>query len=71
MKNEDNRNWGPHWTSVNEEFEAKLDSNPHLKFLYGRMFHVCKGNQGHTANERHYSLERRQGEGPYTSLDVD
>jgi hypothetical protein len=44
VKAEDISNWGPHWTSVNEEFEAKLDSNPHLKFLSGRMFFVCDGN---------------------------
>jgi hypothetical protein len=44
VKDEDISNWGPHWTSVNEEFEAKLDSNPHLKFLSGRMFFVCDGN---------------------------
>ena len=41
---EDKSSWGPHWTSVNEEFEAKLNSNPHLQFLSGRMFYVCDGN---------------------------
>ena len=30
MMDEDKSNWGPHWTSVNKEFEDKLDSNPHL-----------------------------------------
>jgi hypothetical protein len=41
---EDTSHWGPHWTAVNEEFEAKLALNPHLKFLFGRMFLVCNGN---------------------------
>ena len=36
--------WGPHWTAVNDEFEAKLASNPHLSFLSGRMFYICDGN---------------------------
>ena len=44
VTDEDKSSWGPHWTSVNEEFEAKLDSNPHLQFLSGRMFYVCDGN---------------------------
>jgi hypothetical protein len=44
VKDVDTSNWGPHWTAVNTEFEAKLASNPHLKFLYGRMFFVCDGN---------------------------
>jgi hypothetical protein len=44
MKDEDTSNSGPHWTSVNDEFEEKLASNPHLKFLCGRMFFVCDGN---------------------------
>jgi hypothetical protein len=43
-KDEDTSHWGPHWTTINEEFEAKLASNPHLKFLFGRMFFVCDGN---------------------------
>jgi hypothetical protein len=34
VKDEDTSNWGPHRTSVNDEFEAKLASNLHLKFLY-------------------------------------
>jgi hypothetical protein len=38
VKDVDTNNWGLHWTSVNEEFEAKLASNPHLRFLCGRMF---------------------------------
>ena len=33
VTDEDKSNWGCHWTSVNEEFEDKLDSNPHLQFL--------------------------------------
>jgi hypothetical protein len=41
---EDTSHWGPHWTSANEEFEAKLALNPHLQFLSGRMFFVCDGN---------------------------
>jgi hypothetical protein len=40
----DTSNWGPHWTAINTEFEAKLASNPHLKFLCGWMFFVCDGN---------------------------
>jgi hypothetical protein len=44
VKDEDTSNWGLHWTSVNDEFEAKLALNPHLKFLCGRMFFVCDGN---------------------------
>jgi hypothetical protein len=44
LKNVDTSNWGPHWTSVNDEFEAKLASNPHLKSLCGRMFFICDGN---------------------------
>jgi hypothetical protein len=44
VKNEDTSNWGPHWTSVNAKFVAKLALNPHLKFLSGRMFFVCDGN---------------------------
>jgi hypothetical protein len=44
VKDEDTSHWGPHWTTINEEFEAKLASNPHLKFLFGRMFFVCDGN---------------------------
>jgi hypothetical protein len=44
VKDEDTSDWGPHWTSVNAEFEAKLALNPHLKFLSGRMFFVSDGN---------------------------
>ena len=44
VTNEDKSNWGPHWISINEEFEAKLDSNPHLQFLSSRMFYICDGN---------------------------
>ena len=44
VTDEDKSSWGPHWTLVNEEFEAKLDSNPHLQFLSGRIFYVCDGN---------------------------
>jgi hypothetical protein len=44
VKDVDTSNWGPHWTSVNKEFEAKLASNPHLRFLCGRMFFICDGN---------------------------
>jgi hypothetical protein len=44
VKDVDTNNWGPHWTSVNEEFEDKLASNPHLRFLCGRMFFICDGN---------------------------
>jgi hypothetical protein len=44
VKDVDTNNWGPHWTSVNDEFEAKLALNPHLKSLCGRMFFICDGN---------------------------
>ena len=44
LTDEDKSSWSPHWTLVNEEFEAKLDSNPHLQFLSSRMFYVCDGN---------------------------
>jgi hypothetical protein len=44
VKDVDTSNWGPHWTEVNSEFDAMLASNPHLKFLCGRMFFVCDGN---------------------------
>jgi hypothetical protein len=44
VKDEDTSNWGLHWTSVNDEFEAKLALNPHLQFLCGCMFFVCDGN---------------------------
>ena len=44
VTDKDKSNWDPHWTSINEEFEAKLDSNPHLQFFSGRMFYVCEGN---------------------------
>jgi hypothetical protein len=44
VKDVDTSNWGPNWTSVNEEFEAKLALNPHLCFLYGQMFFICDGN---------------------------
>ena len=44
VTDEDKSSWGPHWTSVNEEFEVKLNSNPHLQFFSGRMFYVCDGN---------------------------
>jgi hypothetical protein len=30
VKDVDTSNWGPHWTSVNKDFEAKLASNPHF-----------------------------------------
>jgi hypothetical protein len=44
VKDVDTGNWGPHWTSVNDEFEAKLALNPHLRSLCGRMFFICDGN---------------------------
>ena len=40
VKDIDTSNWGPHWTSVNEEFEAKLASNSHLRFLCDHMFFI-------------------------------
>ena len=44
VKDVNTSNWGPHWTSVNNEFETKLASNPHLSFLCGSMFFICNGN---------------------------
>jgi hypothetical protein len=38
VKDVDTNKWDPQWTSVNKDFEAKLASNPHLRFLCGRMF---------------------------------
>jgi hypothetical protein len=35
VKDVDTSIWGPHWTSVNDEFEARLALNPHLKSLCG------------------------------------
>jgi hypothetical protein len=46
LKDVDTSNWGPHWTSVNDEFEAKLALNPHLKSLCGHMFFICDGTIG-------------------------
>ena len=44
VKDVDTSIWSPQWTLVNDEFEAKLASDPHLKFLCGRMFFICDGN---------------------------
>ena len=44
VKDVDTSNWGPHWISVNDVFEAKLALDPHLKFLCGCMFFICDGN---------------------------
>ena len=44
VKDVDTSNWGLYWTLVNDEFEAKLASDPHLNFLCGRMFFICDGN---------------------------
>ena len=44
VKDVDTSSWGPHWTSVNDEFEAKLALHPHLKALCGHMFFICDGN---------------------------
>jgi hypothetical protein len=69
VKDEDTSNWGPHWTSVNNEFEDKLALNPYLKFLCGCMFFVCDGNHRLKAwtsyiqrlhsndRERHYTVD--------------
>jgi hypothetical protein len=32
------------WTSINDDFKAKLALNPHLQFLSSRMFFICDGN---------------------------
>jgi hypothetical protein len=45
----DQQHWDPHWTTVNEEFEAKLAANPDLSKLSGRMFFICDGNHGFKA----------------------
>ena len=44
VKDVDTSSWGPHWSSMNDEFEAKLALHPHLKSLCGRMFFICDGN---------------------------
>jgi hypothetical protein len=44
VSEEEKAHWGPHWTAVNIEFEAKLAANPHLCFFCGRMFFICDGN---------------------------
>ena len=44
VKDVDTNKWDPHRTSVNNDFEAKLASNPHLRSLCGRMFFICDGN---------------------------
>jgi hypothetical protein len=41
---QDQQHWGPHWTKVNEEFEAKLATNPQLSKLLGQMFFICNRN---------------------------
>jgi hypothetical protein len=69
VSEEEKAHWGPHWTAVNIEFEAKLASNPHLRFLCGRMFFICDGNHRFMAwtgyierlhkddREWHYSID--------------
>jgi hypothetical protein len=44
LKDVDTSNGGPHWTLVNDEFEAKLALNPQLKSLCDRMFFICDRN---------------------------
>ena len=44
IKDVDTSNKGPHWTSVDIEFEAKLASNPHHHFLCDKMFFICNRN---------------------------
>jgi hypothetical protein len=44
VTDEDQQKWGPHWTSVNEEFKARLAANPHLSKLSRHMFFICDGN---------------------------
>jgi hypothetical protein len=44
VTNKDQQHWGPHWTTDNEEFEAKLATNPHLSKLSGRMCFISDGN---------------------------
>ena len=60
---EDTSTWGPHKTTANIEFEAKLASSPHLKFLSGRMFFICDGNHRYKAwtgvIKRLHSTERK------------
>jgi hypothetical protein len=69
VSEEEKAHWGPHWTTVNIEFEAKLASNPHLRFICGRMFFICDGNHRFMAwtgyikrlhkddREWHYSID--------------
>jgi hypothetical protein len=44
VTDQDQQRWGPHWTAVNEEFEAKLAANPDLSKLLGCMFFIYDGN---------------------------
>jgi hypothetical protein len=44
VKDLDTSKWGPHWIPVNDDFKAKLASNPHLCSLCGHMFSICDGN---------------------------
>ena len=44
VKDVNTSSWSPHWTLVNDEFEAKLALHPHLKSLSSRMFFIYDGN---------------------------
>ena len=69
MKDVDTSNQGLHWTSINDEFEAKLALNPHLKFLCSHMFFIYDRNHRFKAwagyidwlhsndQEWHYSMD--------------
>lgn len=49
VKDVNTSNWGPYWTSINDQFEAKLASNLHRKSLCGRLFFICDRNHRYKA----------------------
>ena len=70
VKDVNTSNWGPHWTSVNEEFEAKLALNPHLYFLCGRMFFIYNGNHWFKAWTRYIDRLHRDDREWHYSMDT-
>jgi hypothetical protein len=44
VTDEDQQKWVLHWTAVNEEFEARLATNPHLSKLSRCMFFIYDAN---------------------------
>jgi hypothetical protein len=69
VKDEDTSKWGPHWTAMNDEFEAMLDSNPHLKFLSGRMFFIYDGSHRFKAWTRYINRLHKDDQEWHYSVD--